>query len=335
MTPLTPLIATYPLLPFPRHSRIHKLRSFSTPDCACYVKRDDELGFGISGSKLRKYLSLLPPLLEQKPQQAAVLGSSYSNHVVSICQLLREWEIQPALFLIGVPQEKPRGNALWMSLFADREHTHWFPRGSWDKLDSFAQEYQALQAKNGVDVAIIPKGANCREALPGALTLAEDILMHEAQENLVFDHVIVDSGTGMMAASLILAFAWMNKPCKVHVLLIAQPDAEFQEVLQTRAKDWESLFGSPLTNPFFYQTYMPKNAPSFGATNAKVFHTIARLAKQEGFLTDPVYTAKLFHEGERIVSEEQLKGNILFIHSGGGLSLAGFQEELGKFDLSD
>lgn len=331
MNPLSPLIAAYPLLPFSHHSRVHKLHSFSGPECSCYVKRDDELGFGISGSKLRKYLSLLPPLLEQRPEQAIVLGGSSSNHVLSICQLLREWQIEPVLFLIGDPQQQTLcGNALWISLLADKEHIHWFPRGSWDKLDAFAQDYQTLQAKKGVRAAIIPKGGNCRESLPGALTLAEDILRHEEEMGIPFDHVIVDAGTGMMASALILAFAWLNKPCKVHVLLIAQSDADFQRVLQERALDWETLFKSPLPSSFRYQTYTPENAPSFGATNSQVFKTVARIARDEGFLTDPIFTAKLFHEGKRIIAEENLKGNILFVHSGGGLSLSGFQEQLAK-----
>ena len=36
-------------------SRIHKLRGFDLP---LYVKREDELSFGISGSKLRKLLGI-------------------------------------------------------------------------------------------------------------------------------------------------------------------------------------------------------------------------------------------------------------------------------------
>lgn len=330
MTHLTSLIETYPLIPYPHRSRMHKLHSFAFPDCKCYVKRDDELGFGISGSKLRKYLSLLPPILEKRPQQAVVMGGSFSNHVLSISQLLREWQIEPVLFLIGSPQEQLHGNALWTSLFASKEHVHWIPRGNWDKLDALARDYQTLQKKNGTSVAIIPKGGNCRDALPGALTLAEQILVHEQEIGAPFDHVFVDAGTGMMAAALILAFASLKKFCNVHVLLIAQTEAEFEEVLSERAADWKALFGTELPSSFLYKTYVPQNAPSFGATNARVFKTISHIAHQEGFLTDPIFTAKLFDEGQQIIAQDQLKGNILFVHSGGGLSLSGFQEQIGR-----
>jgi len=330
MTALTPLIATYPLLPFPHRSRIHKLHSFSCADRTCYVKRDDELGFGISGSKLRKYLSLLPAIFKENPKEAVVMGGSFSNHVLSISQLLREQQIEPVLFLLGDSNKPLHGNALWSSLFAAKENIHWISRGNWENLDASAKDYQTMRGKNGIPVSIIPKGGNCREALPGALTLAEQILSHEQEIGVPFDHVFVDAGTGMMAAALILAFAALKKPCTVHVLLIAQSDDAFQKVLAERSHDWAFLFNTPLPSTFLYKTYVPQNAPSFGATNARVFQTISRIARQEGFLTDPIFTAKLFDEGQRIISDDQLKGNILFVHSGGGLSLSGFQAQMAK-----
>lgn len=258
------------------------------------------------------------------------MGGSFSNHVLSISQLLREQQIEPVLFLLGDSKQPLHGNALWSSLFAAKENIHWIPRGNWENLDALAKDYQTIKANNRIPVSIIPKGGNCREALPGALTLAEQILSHEQEIGVPFDHVFVDAGTGMMAAALILAFAALKKPCTIHVLLIAQSDDAFQKVLAERSDDWAALFNTPLPSTFFYKTYVPQNAPSFGATNARVFQTISRIARQEGFLTDPIFTAKLFDEGQRIISEDQLKGNILFVHSGGGLSLSGFQAQMAK-----
>lgn len=70
-------------------SRVHALTSFfQAQDTKCYVKRDDELGFSISGSKLRKYRMLLPYLRSQGYLEVVVIGSSFSNHVLGIVQLL-------------------------------------------------------------------------------------------------------------------------------------------------------------------------------------------------------------------------------------------------------
>jgi 1-aminocyclopropane-1-carboxylate deaminase/D-cysteine desulfhydrase-like pyridoxal-dependent ACC family enzyme len=63
MNKLTQALERIPMAALPRQSRIHSLRSFSRG--RCYIKRDDELGFGISGTKVRKYLSLLPAILRE------------------------------------------------------------------------------------------------------------------------------------------------------------------------------------------------------------------------------------------------------------------------------
>ena len=40
---------------YPTHSRVHKLRVGDPYEVACYIKREDELGCVLSGSKIRKY----------------------------------------------------------------------------------------------------------------------------------------------------------------------------------------------------------------------------------------------------------------------------------------
>ena len=45
---------------FPLQTRVHPLHSFKRLNSNVFVKRDDETGFGIGGSKFRKYASLIP-----------------------------------------------------------------------------------------------------------------------------------------------------------------------------------------------------------------------------------------------------------------------------------
>ncbi len=322
---LTEALARIPVAPFPRHSRIHPLRSFSK---GCYVKRDDELGFGISGTKVRKYLSMLPALLKDKPDEAILIGSAYSNHVLSFSQLLRENGIKPILFLLGDASCKRQGNLLYASLMADPGQIHWVSRSQWDGIDQIAENF--ARERRNKKICIVPKGANCTEALPGALTLALDIIRNEEESGIVFDHLIIDSGTGMTVCALALAFAYLQKDTLLHIVQIAGDEEGFHEVLAQRQKDFEVLIGESVPSPTRFKFYPSSIAPSFGAVNAAVFQMIAEIARNEGFLTDPVFTAKMFAEGKKILAEPNIRGNVLFIHSGGGLGLTGFQEEMAK-----
>lgn len=316
-----------PLAPFAHQSRVHRLRSFTEN---CYVKREDELGFGVSGSKIRKYLSLLPSILRHLPDEAILIGSAYSNHILSLSQLLKENGIEPILFVLGDKNCKLQGNLLYSTLIASTRNIHWASRGNWTQIDKIAEDFAKTRRQEHKKVIVVPKGGNCAESLAGSLTLAADILRNEEEWKLTFDHLFIDSGTGMTACALLLAFAYLKRPTWMHILLVAGREEEFLQTLAERKKDFEALIGESIPFPDHFKLYLPTNAPSFGTVNAAVFKTIAEIAQNEGFLTDPVFTAKLFYEGKSILNRSHLSGNILFLHSGGGLGLSGFQEQLAK-----
>jgi len=76
--------------------------------------------------------------------------------------------------------------------------------------------------------------------------------------------------------------------------------------------------------PSNFTLYEPKLG--FGKINKPLLQEIKSLASLEGFLTDPIYMAKLFTEAKEISKE--LEGNILINHSGGTLSLMGFLDKM-------
>ncbi len=317
-----------PLLRPPCQSRVHPLRSFDYPGVACFVKREDEVGFGISGTKLRKYFSLFPRILEEKPDMGVLTGGASSNHVVSMAQLLREHGIEPVAFLLGDPSLPLQGNLLWIHLLIKPENIHWVPRNGWSQLDTLAQEYAEKKKQEGVIAAVIPKGGSGVGALKGSATLALDIVRNERELGMTFDHLIIDTGTGLTACALLHALAYLGKSCEVHMVQMAGTKEEWEEMLKGTHQEWEDLIQAPSPFPTRFSLHVPRQAPSFGSVNRQVLQTVIDLARGEGFLTDPVFTAKLFSEGRALIQENSWKGNILFIHSGGALGLSGFSSAL-------
>ena len=318
------------LAPYPLHSRIHPLKTFGGSHTPCFVKREDELGFGISGSKVRKYSSLIPHLLITKIEEAVLIGGAHSNNIVGLTQLLIENSIQPTLFLRGDAETKKIGNLLLSSLMVPPDSIHWISRDDWPNVSAQATRYVHAQSKR---IMLIPEGASMPAALPGALTLALDIIENERHSDIEFEHIFIDSGTGMMACAMLLAFAWLEKSCTIHVVLMAEGEAEFLETLSTLKGQFEALLGVQMEWSNIHermQLHTPHEGRSFGSTNKKIFEEIRRIAQTEGFLTDPIYSAKLFLEARRIMSSDDIKGNCLLIHSGGALTLMGFQEQLSR-----
>lgn len=309
------------------HSRIHPLKTYGNCLTKCYVKRDDELGFGVSGTKWRKYASLIPYLKNNHYQEVVVIGGAYSNHVLGICQLLIENSIRPTLFLHRAPPTKCVGNFLLTSLLVPSKQIHWIPRKEWPEVEILANSY----AKNSpLKTLVIPEGGCMDAALSGALTLGIDIL----QNPIEFDHIFIDAGTGLSAIATILAFSWMNKKTLLHVLLLAEGEEPFLAKLSHFQTTFEALLQTSLSTPHILSKvrfHKPTLAPSFGSVNSTIFKEIRFLAEKEGFFTDPIYSAKLFWEAKQIIPT--LKGNILILHSGGALTLMGFQDNLAKTSL--
>src|SRR5437016_4466946 len=128
MTALQEIIASYLHPEYSLHSRVHPLRSYSFDEAKVFVKRDDELGFGISGSKMRKYSSLIPFLIAHKFQEVVLIGGAYSNNVLGLVQLLIENGIKATLFLREDVGDDLKGNRLLLSLLVDEQTIHWISR---------------------------------------------------------------------------------------------------------------------------------------------------------------------------------------------------------------
>jgi len=325
---LQQILASIPQANYPVTSRTHPLKSFNTSTCACYVKREDELGFGISGSKIRKYRTLIPYLLSQNIGEVIVIGGAFSNNVLGITQLLIENGITPTLFLRGEPIQKPKGNALFIQLLVDPSLIHWISRKEWPDVQQHISQY--IQSHTSTSFFVLDEGASVKEALPGVLTLPLDILQNESDLNKQFNHLFLDVGTGLTAIALLLGYAWIEKTTHFHLLLLADTAENFVEQLKLFHHGFEELLNCSCPYPENYTLHIPQQAASFGSTTKGLFNEIRKIASQEGFFTDPIYSGKLFLESKRLIDEMELSGEALIIHTGGCLTLAGFQEQLSK-----
>jgi 1-aminocyclopropane-1-carboxylate deaminase/D-cysteine desulfhydrase-like pyridoxal-dependent ACC family enzyme len=313
-------------------SRIHPLKFISKPGAYIYVKRDDELGFGISGTKLRKYKSLLAYIKEQSIKHAVLIGGAYSNNIVGLTQLLIEHNVVPYLFLRGDKPPLYKGNFLLTSLLVPENQIHWIKRADWEHVETVAQAFLDRLPKPAL---LIPEGACMLPALAGALTLGEDIVRNEAEHNILFEHIFIEAGTGLAAIGLILGLKSLKRIPHIHILLLAINQDEFLIKLYDFYKYFIEHLGQQVAWEEIIKHlhfYTPTIASSFGTTNQKIFEAIIQVARQDGILVDPIYTAKLFLTAKEIIlSTSTMKGNILIIHGGGGLALMGYQAELEKY----
>lgn len=306
--------------PFFLSSRVHKLNAFPSH---CYIKREDELAFD---AKTRKYSSLASFLLQRGIKNALVIGSPYSNNVLAALQILRQMQIRPIPFLLKPHSNDIQGNLLLSTLFTKLEDIHWIDRRSWPKVQSKAEKL----AQSQMQTIVIPEGAFMKEALIGAATLGSDILQNEANSGVSFDHIFLSAGTGMTAFSLLLYFSAIQKKVQLHIVSMAEEKQGLLKKLEKCRSFWNDLGLPEISSLTPYHIIRPESNASFGSIGPGLFRFIHTFAKEEGILLDPIYNAKLFLEGKKQIKKQRLKGNILFVHSGGQMTLSGFQTVLAK-----
>lgn len=314
----------------PVHSRIHSLHSFSHFKNRAFVKRDDELSFGISGSKMRKYASLIPYLKEKSAKKAILIGSPYSNNILGLTQLFIENKIEPIYFLLENSSKLAKGNYALLQCFIDQTNIHWIPRQDWPRVNEIAKQFSEYQKHA---VPIIPEGADLESALPGAMTLVLDIIENERFYAIKFDQLYLDAGTGFTAIASIIALAFLERNMRINILLLADTQEQFIAKLWLHYQLFKTRFSLEFSlNAILNQLhfYQPNQAKSFGATSPNLFRFIREIAQKEGFLTDPIYSAKLFLFAKEKIKEYQSEQeqHHLIVHSGGALSLTGFMDKL-------
>lgn len=291
-------------------SRIHSLNHFPKNHTSCYVKREDELGCGINGTKLRKYASLIPHFKMQQIQHLIIIAGPQSNNLLAALQVSRELGLKVTAFLIKPWQIEIKGNFKLSRLFLEEKSIIWVKREEWGRVHELACQYASTCQEKTM---VLNEGASVPEAMEGAKSLANDIVRNESEHDVVFDHVLIDAGTGFSAAGLIWGLAEQQHAAAVHVLLLADKEEKFREKL----RQWT---GRSFSN---VHCFCPTTAKSFGSINQAIRNEIAKIAKEEGILTDPIYSAKLFYESRRYIDRSTLRGNVLMIHSGGILTLSG------------
>lgn len=293
------------------HSRVHKLNAFPNHYVQCYVKRDDELGCGISGTKLRKYAGLIPFFKENLIAHLIIIAGPQSNNLLAALQVARELQLKVTVFLLKPKNPVIQGNFKLSLLFINEEDLVWVERGNWHAVEELAREYCRTLNESAF---VLNEGASAPEAMKGAMSLAHDLRRNEQELGIIFQHIFIDAGTGFAAAALIKGLVQINHPALIHVLLLADDEAIFHDKIQ----QWLGFM------PQNYSCFYPQTARSFGSLNQEIKSEIKRLAQEEGILAEPVYSAKLFHEARRRIEANMVSGPVLIIHSGGLLTMAGF-----------
>ena len=276
-----------------------------------WIKRDDATGLASGGNKTRKLEFLLADALEKKADVVITQGATQSNHVRQT--------------IAGAARLGLKAKALLEKRVTD-----------------FGEDYQRSgnvlldNLLGGEIVAHLPGGTDMQQAMEeyaatGYVACAEELLYQSSERRLRIDHVVHATGSTGTQAGLVAGFTATHSHIPVLGISVRAPKAKQEENVWTLASRTLERLGVPgelsrhavVANSDYV-------GDGYGLPTKGTLEALTLLARHEGILLDPVYSAKgmaglidLIRKGHFRRDE-----NIVFIHTGGSAGLFGYRQVL-------
>ena len=295
-----------------------------------WVKRDDLTGLLETGNKIRKLEFLVGEALAQGADTLITCGTLQSNCCRAVSAVAARLGLRALLALKGTPPPEYDGNLLLDRLLGAR--IHYVDDEAWAKIDQVMEELAAQVRTQGRTPYVIPEsGATVVGAL-GYLTCGQEIAQQVRHGAPEFDTIAITAFSGGSQAGLLMAKQLTGLRAQIVAVPIAWEAARVRAYVTDVIERARRRYGLAVQVP----AEIPLIDGYQGAGRAEVrreeLETVLRLARLEGIVLDPVYTAKAFGALlDRIRRDRQSLGQrVCFIHTGGVFSVFPFREALGR-----
>ena len=296
---------------------------------ALWVKRDDLIGLGGGGNKLRKLEFLLGAAQAQGADTIITLGGRQSNHARLTAAAAARMGMAAELVLVRMVPRTDRdyvdnGNVLLDELFGARVHD--LPAGS-DAL-AFAEERAQALRSSGRNVYVAPSGGSSPTGCLGYAACAEEIALQARALGLSFDRVIVPNGSSGTHAGLAAGFAALGQSARlVKSFAVLNPADVARQATWEKAAATASLIGAGPIGRDEIEVAGDQLGAGYGIPTDAMIAAVRLMARQEGLLLDPVYSGKAFAGLLEDVARRRFGpgANVLFVMTGGTPSLFSYR----------
>ena len=301
-----------------------------------YVKRDDCTGLALGGNKVRQLEFYLGQALAEEADTVLITGAVQSNFVRLAAAAARKLGLDIHVQLEErVPKSDPAyrnsGNVLLDKILGATLHS--YPAGEDEAgADRNLAAIAGRLREAGRKPYIIPLAPG--HAPLGALgyaVAAREILEQTKQMGLVFDEIVVGSGSGHTHAGLLSGLRAAGAALTVTGICVRRDAAAQFERIRTRCAEIAGLLGiAPVVEESDIHLLGEFLAPGYGQLNEPTREAITLAARSEGLILDPVYTGKVMAGFLARARKSGPERNLLFIHTGGAPTVFAYESELAQ-----
>lgn len=322
---------------------IQELLSFSKElGCQIHVKRDDLLGVGFGGNKLRKLEYLLADAEKKKAKLIVTSGSLQTNHgmLTALCSvkaglpcllmlLIEESSIQPVLSgnlllddYIGCDLEfldvsDIMGDAELSVNEKDNRVSERLEACVRKKLPLYLEKYKISEK----EVYRISSAGSTPVGMQGYINCIREIA---GQSKEHYDYIFCGNGSGGTYGGMLLGAKLYMPHTRVIGVAIEEMNPDKPQFILKLIHQTEKLMGiSEQIVSEDIEIIQNSVNKGYAVPDEETMDIIEMFAQREGFFLDPVYTGKIFNGSLKYI-QENLRGsgkNILILHSGGAPGL--------------
>jgi L-cysteate sulfo-lyase len=302
--------APSPLAPLPRFSAALGGRT------EVWIKREDLLPLAFGGNKLRNLEFLVGAALADGADTLVTSGRRWSNHCRLTAAAGARAGLAVELVLSGPPPSTAGpGVRLMTSLGAT---VHQLPTADRAARDAEVERVaRAVEARGGRPYVIGVGGTGVVGAWGQVLAAAELFDQADAA-GLTVDAIVVPSATGGTQAGLIAGGAGRSPATRVLGVLVARPASELRPAIEAMVSGLLAGTGRSAGEPAAIDLDATQLGEGYGRPTAAAGEAADLLARTEGILVDPIYTAKALAALVDGVRRGAWDGQrVVFWHAGG------------------
>lgn len=293
-----------------------------------FVKRDDLTGLLESGNKVRKLEFLVGDALEQRADTLITCGTLQSNCCRAVAAVAARLGLNAALAVKGSRPAAYDGNLLLDRLLG--ASVRYLSDAEWERVDDVMEEMATEVRARGHRPYVIPESGSNEVGALGYLECAVELAGQIGHGAPRFDTVVISVYSGGSQGGLLMGKQLAGLPSEIVGIPIAWPAARVREHVQHTMAKAIRRFGLAIEVPKSIHLLDGHQGVGRAAVGDEELGTILRLAREEGLILDPVYTAKAF-TGLLTTLEKDPKAlgqRVCFIHTGGIFSLFPFRDSL-------
>ena len=301
-----------------------------------FVKRDDCTGLALGGNKARQLEFYFGEAAARRADTVLITGAVQSNYVRMAAAAARKLGMACHIQLEQrVPKQDPlyqsSGNVLLARLLGATLHS--YPDGEDEAGADAALQVIAEELRNGgANPYVVPLGPdNPPLGALGYVRAAGEILRQAAERALVFDHVVVASGSAFTHAGLLVGLRVLGSAARVWGICVRRDATRQTPRVTDRCDKIAEMLGiEPAVTDADVKLIDDFLGPGYGQMNSKSREAMRLFAEIEGLLLDPVYTSKTAAGMIHLIETDAIGANekVLFVHTGGTPALFAYGDSL-------